>query len=418
MTKILLRWLIVLLVILSLTSCNSSSTNGITTVTLSGWQSSPTEKQRIEQVLKDFQTTHPHINVKFEVITDQYMDVIRTRLIGDAAPDVFYLDASEAPLLMSNGVLEPLDNYITPDLDLADFKPGFLEAFKYNGRTYGLPKDFSTLGLFYNKKLFEKAGLSTPPKTWDELEDYSQKLTLDRNQDGRREQYGLGIVPELPRQYFMIKAFDGDLANEQGYATFASPNSLKGLQDVINQYRKDRSSVVPSDVGASSASEMLGQGRVGMVIEGNWAIPYLQETFPTIEFGTTEIPSINGKAGTMAYTVAYVMNKQAKHKNEAWELISYLTGKEGMKAWSKGGVVLPTRNSVLAELGYDNSPLYLPFIKGADYATLWQAQETLPIIVTHFNNQFLSALIGEQILQVAMNKAQRLANEEIQEANY
>ncbi|HBY80749.1 MAG TPA: ABC transporter substrate-binding protein, partial [Cyanobacteria bacterium UBA11148] len=230
--------------------------------------------------------------------------------------------------------------------------------------------------------------------------------------------YGLGIVPELPRQYFMIKAFDGDLANEKGYATFASPNSLKGLQDVINQYRKDRSSVVPSDVGASSASEMLGQGRVGMVIEGNWAIPYLQETFPSIEFATTEIPSINGKPGTMAYTVAYVMNKQAKHKNEAWELISYLTGKEGMKAWSKGGVVLPTRNSVLAELGYDNSPLYVPFIRGAEYATLWQVQETLPIIVTHFNNQFLSALIGEQILQVAMNKAQRLANEEIQEANY
>ncbi len=418
MNKIFLKWVSLLLVILSLTACGRGSVDSVTTVTLSGWQSSPTEKQLLEQVLKNFEATHPNIKVKYEIITDQYMDVIKTRLIGDAAPDVFYLEAFEAPLLMSHGVLEPLDHYITADLDLADFEPSLLNAFKQDGRIYGLPKDFSTLVLFYNKQAFNQANLSNPPQTWEELRDYSQKLTVDRNRDRRPEQYGLGIAPELPRQYFMIQAFGGKLVNEKGYATFATPESFRGLQLITDQYRRDRSAAQPSDVGASSVSEMFGQGKAAMVIEGSWAIPYLKDTFPNIEFATAEVPPVGGKQGTMVYTVAYVMNKQTKHKQVAWELISYLTGKEGMKAWASVGLVLPTRKSVLADLGYEQNPLYAPFVKSATYATIWQAGETLPIILTHFNNQFLSALLGEQALPVAMRKAQAAANQEIREVNY
>lgn len=120
----------------------------------------------------------------------------------------------------------------------------------------------------------------------------------------------------------------------------------------------------------------------------------------------------------MAYTVAYVMNKQAKHKTAAWELISYLTGEEGMQAWAKAGLVLPTRKSVLSKLGYLQDPLYAPFITSTDSATVWQEGENLPTIMTNFNNQFLSALLGEQPLNLAMKRAQNTANAEIQAANY
>lgn len=417
MKTILLKWVSLLLVVLTLTACGRSDET-VTTITLSGWQSSPIEKQRIEQVLKTFEATYPHVKVKYEIIADQYMDVIKTRLIGDAAPDVFYLEAFEAPLLMSNDVLEPLDNYITEDFDLSDFEPSLLDAFKDNSKIYGLPKDFSTLALFYNKQAFNQASLTEPPKTWEELRDYSKQLTVDKNRDRRREQYGFGVAPELARQYFMIKAFGGRLVDEKGYVSFASSESLKGLQLVIDQYRKDRSSAQPSDVGTSSGSEMFGQGKVAMVIEGSWAIPYLKETFANIEFATAEVPAVGGQPGTMAYTVAYVMNKKAKHKDAAWKLIAYLTGKEGMKAWAQEGQVLPSRKSVLSALGYEQNSLYFPFIQGAEYATLWQAGTNLPMIMTHFNNQFISALLGEQSLRGAMGKAQRAANREIKEMNY
>ena len=388
------------------------SNNGIVTLTLSGW-GDPIERQLLQQVINNFEAKHPKIKVKYEVIADQYMDVLKTRLIGETAADVFYLDALEAPGLIKPGALEPLDNYITPDFDITDFEPILLNAFQQNGRTYGLPKDFSTLALFYNRKALHSAGLSQPPTTWEELREYSKKLTIDKNKDSKIHQYGFGVAPELARQHFMIKAFGGELVNSEGKVTFASPESLKGLQLVIEQYRQDKSSVQPSDVGTTSGSEIFGQSKAAMVIEGSWLIPYLKQTFPNIEYATSEVPTIAGKKGTMAYTVAYVMNKQSKHKPEAWQLISYLTGKEGMKTWTSSGFALPTRKSVAAALGYDHNPLYLPFITGANYATIWQVGENLPIILNNFNNQFISAMLGEQPLANAMKKAQETANQEI-----
>ena len=226
-------------------------------IRLSGGSASPTEAALLQSVLQDFETLHPNINVKYEVIADEYMDVIKTRLIGEAAPDVFYLDVSEAPFLISKDVLEPLDSYITADFDLADFEPSLLNLFKDQGRIYGLPKDYSTLALFYNKQAFAAAELTDPPQTWEELSQYAQQLNLDADQDGRIEQYGIGIMPELARQVYKIEAFGGQLVDPDGHAAFATDKGGKGLKLLVDQYRQDRSSAQPSDVGNAFAAEMF-----------------------------------------------------------------------------------------------------------------------------------------------------------------
>jgi multiple sugar transport system substrate-binding protein len=384
------------------------------TIKLGGWIASPAEQKLLKELLQDFEAQHPGIKVRHEVINDQYMDVIKTRLVGEAAPDVFYLDALEAPFFMSQNVLEPLDTYLTTEFDLADFEETLLNSFKYSNHIYGLPKDYSTLALFYNKKAFADAQLSNPPTTWQQLRAYSQKLTVDRNRDGRIDQYGFGEIPELARQAYKIKAFGGELINQHGYAAFASEAGLQGLKLAVDQYQKDRSSAQKSDVGTNSGSEMFGQGKVAMVIEGNWAIPYLSETFPNLEFATAELPTINDNKATMVFTVAYVMNKQTQHKAEAWELISYLTGKEGMTKWTKTGFALPCRKSVAEKLGYDQDPLRAALVAGVDYAIPWQAGEYPAVIMNNFDNQFVSALLGQQPLQQAMQQAQDEANELIQ----
>lgn len=403
-----------LLGIVIFTGCSAARHNagtGVVTVALNGW-GDQVERQLMQEVIKNFEAKHPQIKVKYEVIADQYTDVLKTRLIGETAADVFYLDALDAPTLMIPGVLEPLDNYIASGV--TDFEPTLLNAFKQDGKTYGLPKDFSTLALFYNTAAFQAAGLSQPPKTWEELREYSQRLTIDKNGDGKIEQYGFGVIPELARQAFMVKAFGGQLVNPAGQAIFASPAGLRGLQLIIDQYRQDKSSAQPSDIGATTGIEMFGQGKVAMVIEGAWAIPYMKQTFPNVKYKIVVVPKVGVNEGTMAYTVAYVMNSRSKHKPEAWQLISYLTGKEGMKVWTEGGFALPTRKSVAAVLGYDRNPLYAPFIGGASYATIWQAGKNLPIILNNFNNQFISVMLGQQSLSVAMHKAQTTANKEIQ----
>ena len=410
-------WVLVLVIFSTVifTSCNSSrqaNNDGVVTITLSGW-SNLLEKQLLQQVVEKFEASNPTIKVRYDVIADEYMDVLKTRLIGDTAADVFYLDALEAPAMISPGVLQPLNDYLKADFDLQDFAPNLLKAFVGDGVIYGLPKDVSTLALFYNKQAFAAASLTQPPSNWDQLRSDAKKLTIANNRDGKIEQYGLGISPELARQVFMIKAFGGELVDANNNAAFASPQSLKGLQLVVDQYLKDKSAAQPTDVGTTSGGEIFGQGKAAMVIEGPWIISYLKETFPSLEYGVAEVPTITGKKGTMAYTVAYVMNKKSKHKLAAWKLIAYLTGKEGMTAWTKTGLALPTRASVANKLDYDKNALYAPFVAGANYATIWQAGEYLPLIVNNFNNQFVSAIIGEQTLESAMRKAQETANKEI-----
>jgi multiple sugar transport system substrate-binding protein len=413
--KLILVFVLVVFSTIVFTGCNGSrqaNNDGVVTITLSGW-SNLLEKQLLQQVVEEFEAQNPTIKVRYDVIADEYMDVLKTRLIGDTAADVFYLDALEAPGLISPGVLEPLNDYIKADFDLQDFTPSLLKAFERNGVIYGLPKDFSTLALFYNKKAFSVAGLTQPPITWDELRSYAEKLTIDNNRDGKIEQYGFGIASELARQVFVIKAFGGELVDGNNNAVFASTKSLKGLQLLVDQYLKDKSTAQPTDVGTTSGGEIFGQGKAAMVIEGPWIISYLKETFPEIKYGVAEVPTMASKKGTMAYTVAYVMNKKSSHKLAAWKLIAYLTGKEGMTAWTKTGLALPTRASVVNKLNYDNNNVYSPFIAGASYATIWQAGEYLPLILNNFNNQFVSAMIGEQSLEKAMQKAQATANKEI-----
>lgn len=381
------------------------------TVTLAGWGSSPEEQDLLNQTLDEFRAKYPWITVNYEVIADQYMDVIKTRLIGGEGPDVFYLDAFEAPALIQSGVIEPLDGYVTPEFDVADFEEPLLNAFKVDGVIYGFPKDFSTLAMFYNKKDFADAGIANPPATWEELADAAKKLT---KKDGDKvTRFGFGVAPELARQMFMIEAFGGKVSDDQGNATFASEEALKGLQLVVDMKNKDGASGEPKEVGAGWGGEMFGQGKASIVFEGNWAIPFLQNNFKDLDFGTAELPTVNGKKGTMAFTVAYVMNKASKEKEAAWTLLSYLTGKEGMKTWTSKGFALPTRKSVAQELGYDKDPLRAALVAGAAYATPWQVGTTLPTITNNFNNQFLDAFLGNQPLADAMKKAQETANKEI-----
>ncbi|MEM9922948.1 MAG: ABC transporter substrate-binding protein [Cyanobacteria bacterium P01_D01_bin.50] len=397
---------------------NTSTSSDIVTIKLSGWGASSVEQKLLKQLLQDFEVENPGIRVKYEVINDQYMDVIKTRLVGEAAPDVFYLDVFEAPFLMSQNVLEPLDSYINPEFDLSDFEQTLLNSFKYENQIYGLPKDYSTLALFYNKQALSEKGFNNPPVTWNELRSYSQQLTEDSNQDGRIDRYGFGEILELARQAYKIKAFDGQIINQNGYAAFASPEALKGLQLAIEQYQKERTSAQKTDVGTNSGSEMFAQGKVAMVIEGNWAIPYLNETFPNLKFGTAEVPTINDKKGTMVFTVAYVMNKKAKYKAEAWELISYLTGKQGMEKWTQTGIALPTRKSVAEKLGYEQDNLRSAFVTGIDYAIPWQIGKYPAPIINNFENQFTSAILGQQPLGKAMKKAQIEANKQIKRMEY
>jgi multiple sugar transport system substrate-binding protein len=376
------------------------------TIKLSGWRASPVEQLLLTKVLANFNAKYPNIHIKYEVINNPYMETIRKQLDSkENAPDVFYLDAVAAPLLMGENVLESLNEYIKSEFDINDFEPKLIDFFKSkeHEHIYGLPKDYSTLALFYDQLAFQDAGLERPPANWKELRDYSKKLTI-KNNAGEIQRYGFGENIELTRQAYKMKK----IVNK-GCVNFPKlKEDLSGLEAVVSQYRQEHASTL-----GSSGSEMLGQKKVAMTIEGNWAIRDLQEKYPRLDFATAEVPSINNKKGTMVFTVAYAMNNKSQHKNEAWKLISYLTGKEGMEKWARDGLALPARKSVASKLELKKDPLWSPFVAGVAYATSWQLGQYPDIIINNFNKQFQSVMSGEQPLAQAMDKAEKDANQQI-----
>ncbi|WP_026688866.1 ABC transporter substrate-binding protein [Alteribacter aurantiacus] len=377
------------------------------TIRLTGWQSSPTEQRYFEETIAAFEEEYPHINVQVDTIADQYMDVLRTRLIGGEAADVFFLDAFEAPGLIQSGVLEPLDGYITDEFDIDDFQEPLIDAFRRDDQLWGLPKDTSTLALFYNEDHLEEAGYDGPPETWEELEEMAETLT-----EGNR--YGFGVVTDLARLKFIAESGGGQIV-EDNRASFSDPSVLEALQPLIDMRNEKEIAASPADVGAEWGGDMFGTERASMIIEGNWMLEFMEDTFPDVNFGVAEIPTINGEQGSMAYTVSYSMNSASDHKDEAWQLIEFLTGKEGMEIWTSSGLALPSRESVAEELDYADDELYAPFIEAASYATVWADDTNLPIINSNFENQFSSAFLGNRSLQEALEEAERVANNEIQD---
>ncbi|WP_281998608.1 ABC transporter substrate-binding protein [Priestia flexa] len=392
--------------ITALVGCSNELKSSVkkTEVVLAGWGGNPEEMRLLKQTIAEFEKKHPEISVKHEVITDQYMDILKTRLIGGNGPDVFYLDALEAPGLIETGIVENLNPYVTEKFDVEDFETPMLKAFQKDGKTYGFPKDYSTLALFYNEKLFKKGGVEVPT-TWDELIEVSKVF----EKQGIK---GLGVSPELARLFYIAESNGGDVVKDNK-ANFASKEVIDALQPIVDQYQKDKTSVQPSDVGANSGTDMFAQEKVTMVIEGNWMIPFLDQSFPHLEYGTAEVPTVNKKRGTMAFAVGYVMNAESKQKEASWKLIEYLTGKKGMEIWTSKGFALPTRKSVADRLGYINDEKRKALVAGASYATVWQDGPHLPIIMNNFNNQFLSAFLGQSDLKEALQKAEEQANKEI-----
>jgi multiple sugar transport system substrate-binding protein len=156
-----------------------------------GFSSSPEEDRLLNQVLQDFMQRYPSIQVTFQPVPD-YATKLQTDLAAGTAADVFYVDSLLAPDLMKRGLLLDLDPYIRRDhVDTSDFYPGLSQAFQWQGKTYGLPKDWSSLAMEWNRDMADSAGISGPPTTWEDLRADAQRLTNKSS-----GVYGLVIPPQ------------------------------------------------------------------------------------------------------------------------------------------------------------------------------------------------------------------------------
>src|SRR3954468_6967680 len=148
------------------------------TVVLSGWSANPDELKLLKAVLRGFSKTFPQIHVDYQPITGDYVPAMLAKFAARKPPDVFYVDSNVFLDWVTQGLLQPLDSYAAKSkFPSKPFYSSLLNGFKYKGKIYGYPKDWSPLAMEVNTSLAAKAGVNPSKiKSWKDLTAAAKKL--------------------------------------------------------------------------------------------------------------------------------------------------------------------------------------------------------------------------------------------------
>jgi multiple sugar transport system substrate-binding protein len=372
-----------LLTMFGVTSAQAKSGGAqATTITLSGWSAGKTEDDLLQQIVNDFNTTHPAIHVDYSIINGDFTTAMTARFAAHNPPDVFYVDSARLAGWQKQGVLQPLNAYIKKSkFDTSKFYPGLLNAFKVGKTYYGFPKDWSPLAVEINKTMFAKAGIRKAPRTWAELSADAKKLASSNAVPGGKP---ICLNPDWARMLAFIYQNKGSLANVQSRAVTQAVNFYVGLI-------KQGLAATPTTLGVGWPGEALGKEKAAIIFEGNWLLPYMPANFPQVKFAVG--PMVKGKVNAnLGFTVAYSIAKDSKNKQAAWTLLSWLTGKVGMTKWMSLGLALPSRSDVKAIGGR------APFLAAGPVARGW-AFPNFDATYTIMNNDLQAVINGSMTTQ-------------------
>ncbi len=360
---------LIFLVVCLLSACGETEHSGMR---LAGWISSPFESDAMYSIIDRYNTQSTSVGVAYQPIQANYIEKIQLMLGTDTAPDVFMLESFWAPTLINYDTLLPLDDFIAsdPEFDIDDFEPALLEAFRKDGKIYGLPKDYSTIALFYNPDMFDTAGVSSAPANWEELADLAGRLTKDLDGDGVTDVFGFGAVDSIEFVLPFIWQNGGEIVSEDSGVDFDNERAIAAIR-FLKQLRDEGIAAVPTDVGASWNMEAFGRGRIAMTISGLWAVNFMDTTFAATPYEIAEIP-VGARRESIAFVVGYVIPANTRNPSESWRLLRYLTSKEGQQEWAALKLGLPPRRSVVETAGLMDDPRQATFIEASRYARTWQ----------------------------------------------
>lgn len=330
-------------------------------VRISGWSSTPTEDALLTESINAFMVANPDVKVKWEPIAKDYETVLKTNLAASTEADVFYVDIFWADSIMKTGKLLALDDLMAKGgVNKNDYVPSLLNAFTYQSKVYGIPKDFNTLGLVYNKTLFQAAGVKEPTNdwSWDDLKAAAKTLT-------KGDVVGLSLPADAARFMPFLWAAGGDLANINNAAGQSATDFYTGFE------AKDGLSKLPSELGMGWAGEAFEKGKAAMVFEGGWLPADLNANFKNVSYGVVQLPKGPVAKSNLIFTVSYSVSAKTKNPDASFALVKYLTGKENQSKILKAGFALPTQQSLAPEITNVNSKAIFdgaPYGKPFNYA--------------------------------------------------
>lgn len=349
--------LTVLIASMLLSACGSKATQGPVTISFMAW-GAPEELAVWQQIVDDFQAANPNIKVNVEVSDwDSYWTKLKTLLAANTPPDVFAMDAPLYLDYQSRGVLLNIQSYIDKSSGLLDgFYPVTLEAYKLPDGYYGLPRDFQTIVLFYNKDMFDAAGAAYPSADWtyDDLRAAAKSLTVDKNGDGTIEQYGFDAGLWDMENFWSeaIWSWGGEVINPDYTKTLiGEPIARQAWQFAYDLMWTDQSMADPNTSG-QYGTDLFQAGIAAMTPMGHWAVP----GYATVNFKWDVAPMPIGPTGGRATSVnsaGFVVAKDTKNPDAAWEFIKYCLSQTGQTRLTELGLAIPVLESVA------NSPVFL-----------------------------------------------------------
>jgi multiple sugar transport system substrate-binding protein len=337
------------IVSLLLTACGGTAASQKADITMMMW-GDPAELEVWNKIVEDFHTANPNITVKVDVSDwDSYWTKLKTLLSAGTPPDVFAMDAPLYLDYQSRGVLLNLQPYLdkNPDL-LKGVYPQTLDAYKTPDGMFGVPRDFQTVALFYNKDMFDAAGVAYPTADWtyDDLRNAAKQLTKDSNSDGKIDQFG--FYSDLWDMELIwsegIWAYGGDIINADHTKTLiGEPKSRQAWQLFHDMMFEDKSWPDSNTAGEYGGDPFLA-GVAAMTTIGHWVVPGYSEV--KFKWDVATMPKGPAGQATSVNSAGFVVAKDSKSPDAAFEFLKYVLSEPAQKRLAELGFACPVLKSV------------------------------------------------------------------------
>jgi len=275
-----------------------------------------------------------------------YNDKLFTMLAAGDAPDVFIIEIGELPGLLSRNLLMDLKPYIdAAKYDLSQFPEMMIKAYTHEGGIYGLPDNLASLGLFYNKEMFEEAGAMVPTAQWDDpawtVDDFyksMEKLTkVDAS--GKTIQWGCDVTSWDRVWQTWVRVFGGQVVDDPFYPRECVLNeaaAVEGLQFLFDLRWKYGFAPKPEAMADMGSSELLLSGKLGMLYNGSWAFNNYRDADFTVDIG--HYPTGKGGRSNYVYYYPLVVPNTTKAPQCAFDLLKYFNGPAMEMIIKEGGL--------------------------------------------------------------------------------
>ena len=374
------------------------------TIRAANWGGNPTENALVKKYETDFMTKYPKIKVTQEQIPDKFEDKIKTEMSANNEPDAMYVSTKLMNFAAPAGRLLDLTPLMSKwGVSKDDFVATLMSPWQLNGKQYALPKDFGDLVLFYNKSMFTAKNLQ-PPASWDDVKADAKALTTATVK-------GISLPTDSARFDAFLFGYGGQVLSSDGKK--AAFNDSKG-QDALTFYSsfqlKDKSSDLPDKLGATWPGDAFGKQKAAMVIEGGWLIPYMHDTYPSVQYGSVKLPKFPVKEASLLFTNGWGCSAKTKNQDACMLFVKYMTGKTVQQQVLQSGFALPARKDLGSDPAITSNPDVKNLWDTASFAVPWTFGPHEDKIQSALDTMLQAVLLGKSDVKTAMSKAEADVN--------